>query len=164
MQWSPISSLLSLVNRDKSNTVKFESLTPLSMMISVTESSRDTSSSTLLTVAFGLCLGRLGCSANAPLSTDHSSHTRPSWILNIPVGEECKHIESHVIEIGHVYSSFQSGWKLLSRMRWRAHQNVETYFVASATLRFPVSDVSLGKSSLSIHTHFITSHDECVWF
>ena len=47
-----------------------------------------------------------------------------------------------------------SGWESLSRIMWRGYSNVNIS---------PLSVVSLGKSSQSIHIHFSTSHYQCAW-
>ena len=50
-----------------------------------------------------------------------------------------------------------SEWESLSRVMWRGKRNVKL------SLPIVVSDVSLGKSSQSIHIHESTSHYQCVW-
>ena len=57
-------------------------------------------------------------------------------------------------------SIIHSGWESLSRMMWRGYLNVS---LVKSILFLVLSDMSLGKSSQSIHIHFITSHYQCVW-
>ena len=72
-------------------------------MISVTVESSEFQSLILKTVAFGLCFGRLGWSARAPMSSDHTIHTTPSWTVNVPVMIECVW-KNHIGETGHVWT------------------------------------------------------------
>ena len=58
-------------------------------------------------------------------------------------------------------SIIHSGWESLSRMMWRGYLNVS---LVKSILFLVLSDMSLGKSSQSIHIHFITLHYQCTWF
>ena len=51
-----------------------------------------------------------------------------------------------------------SGWESLSRVMWRGEANVKL------RAPLPLSVLSLGKSSQSIHIHESTSHYQCAWF
>ena len=51
-----------------------------------------------------------------------------------------------------------NGWESLSRVMWRGEANVKL------RAPLPLSVLSLGKSSQSIHIHESTSHYQCAWF
>ena len=65
--------------------------------------------------------------------------------------------KNHIGEIGHVYISFRRRWESLSITMWRGQRNV------LLLLPVAVSDLSLGKSSQSIHSQSSTSHYQCAW-
>ena len=111
----PTFSSFSWENRVKSSSVKPGSLTPLSTMILVTVESSEFQSMILKTVAFGLCFGRLGWLVRTPMSSDHTIHTTPSWIANVPVRIECVW-KSHFSETGHVWSSLH--WPRIHFQEW----------------------------------------------
>ena len=93
----------------------YYSLTTMSTMISVTVDSSEFQSLILNTVAFGLCFGRLGWLAKAPMSIHHPIHTTPSWIANVPVMIECIW-KSHIGETGHVWASLH--WPRIHFQEW----------------------------------------------
>ena len=105
-QWWPITSDCSWENRVKSSWVNSGSLTPLSMMIVVTDESRALNSSMEVTVALGFFM-RLGWSARAPTSIHHFGRISLTRNVNVHVCNE-RIRKSHIGEIGHVYTSLQA--------------------------------------------------------